>query len=389
MTASGLTISGYYLYISGVICTNNNFYDLRYVKKLNQISEFQAIIINASGALASGIYETAPVIIYDENANLVLQGKIRKKEFNDELDEYKITGNDDSIILYDRIYPVRQQLDNQDPVYIASLLVSGIMVIGSTQVSGYFAPISFRIEHDSILRAVASLAKITDADWWISPSASGTPQLNFVDNRGLTTTAESFYLGDDVFEVERQNRVYDTWNAIRVFGYGDGINQKQSYIYHTTATQRGTLASNLLSGATVMAISGIISQFNNSGILRCGIEEMNYTSRNTSGYFAGLSRGTNTTTRYLHNKGIEVYDIKQYPITAPTSAQVSSSIKRWGLKENAYTDRAIRDQNTLDLLAQRLLTKYRNPTERIKITVAKQYLVSADIGDYVSLYDRT
>lgn len=384
-------ISGYWMTISGIITTNNNFYDLAYTQKLNQIYDLNFKVINASGNLGSAIYETSPIKLYDEDHKLIMQGKIKKKDYNDEMDEFTVNVNDDCMILFDRVYPIRQQFDNVDPTYIVNILVSGVIGVNNLEASGNLAPISFRTEHDSRLRAVASLAKITSCDWWMSYTSAGVAQLNFTTRKGISGVAETFQLGEEVFEIERQNKMYDTWNAIRVFGYGDGINQKQSYIYHTTKTQRTNLASGLLSGTgiNVVAVDNV-TNFNNSGILRVGIEEMAYTSRNTiNNYFAGLSRGTNTTTIYLHNKGIECYDVAQYPITtADTSSQISSSIQRFGLKENAYTDRALRDQNTLDLLAQRLLTKYNNPSERIKISVAKQHLVSATIGDNIALYAR-
>ncbi len=384
-------VSGYWLTISGVITTNNNFYDLGYTQKLNQIYDLNFKIINASGNLGSAIYETSPVKLYDENHKLIMQGEIRKKNYDDEMDEFTVNCNDDSMVLFDRVYPVRQQFDNIEPTYIVSLLVSGVMTTGMLETSGNLAPISFRIEHDSRLRAVASLAKITSCDWWVSYTSAGLRQLNFTTRKGISGSAESFQLGEDIFEIDRQGKIYDTWNAIRVFGYGDGINQKQSYIYHATKTQRTNLVSSLLSGTGINVIAvNDVTNFNNSGTLRVGVEEMAYTSRNTTNnYFAGLTRGTNTTTIYLHNRGIECYDVAQYPIvTADTSSQISSSIQRFGLKENAYTDLSLRDQNTLDLLAQRLLTKYNNPSERIKISVAKQHLVSATIGDNIALYAR-
>jgi len=377
-----MAVSGYYFKVSGLLFTPSNYYNLTYKKKLNQLYDFSVTLFNLSTTQASHIAENNTFELYDEANRLILKGKITKKNYNEETEEYEIGGNDDAIDLYNTVYPYRQQFTNTDPSYIVKLLISGVMSEGNIEASGTLDPISFRIEHDSRLRAIASLAKITDCDWWVDHDDSGNARLNFMRQRGSTSSQaiETFTIRDNVFEVERVKKSYEVWNVIKTMGYGDGINQKQSECYHATKTQRTYLASTLLSGATECAVLDV-SNFNNSGVLRIGIEEIAYSSRNTvTNYFAGLSRGVNNTTIYEHNKGIEVYDINQYTKDNP---EPGSSIQKYGIKENVYVDRSIRDQNTLDLLAQRLLAKYKDTVERIQVKVMKSYLTSSDIGDYV------
>lgn len=380
-----LAISGYYIKISGVLFTPDYFTDLTYKIKLNQMWDCSAKFFGLSTTQETYMNENNTFWLYTETDKLILAGRVQKKTYDDEMDEYTLEVNDDSVLLYDTVYPTRQQFTNTNPSTIVNYLISGVMSAGT--IDSNLNPVSFRIEHDSRLGAIASLGKICDVDWWVSHDVSMNPQLNFTTKGNNPADAvETFDLGVDVFKVDRLKKSYEVWNVIRTMGYGDGINQKTSEDYHATTTQRTNLVSNLVSGYTTLCAVQDVSNFNNSGVLRIGIEEINYTSRNTvNNEFAGLSRGTNNTTVYTHDIGIEVYDIAQYTKTSP---ETGSSIDTYGIKENVYTDRSIRDQNTLDLLAQRLLNKYYDTVERIKVSVDKEFLASADVGDYAILNPR-
>ena len=225
-------------------------------------------------------------------------------------------------------------------------------------------------------------------------------EFNFVANKGETTSQETFILGDDIFRIQRSKDVDNVFNVVRVLGYGDGVNQIMSESFYAT-TNRATLSAAITAAAASLTVTEDISSFPASGNLRCGREWIVYSAKNDGTKTFTISArgnipGANPPSdnpyyiaAYAHKKGAEIFDL-QYSdagFATKATAQAGTSIKTYGLRDNLYPDQAIRNQSTVDLLAQRLVNKYNIPVERIELSTAEEVLTAA-IGDIVSIEER-
>ena len=396
--------------------TFEDYYDLYYLKELNRISEFRFTAYSLSDAQKAVLIEGNIVyILY--GTNLILKGEIRKANRDDTVDDYYIEGNGMEIKLLDRDVRGREQWDDTEADTIIKSLISGIITEGTIESA---IKVGFRAEEDSVLRACVSLAKAIDWDWYVDqgqgevvypgdtlyPAGTLYPspgvdfdidKFCFIGHKGETDSQETFQVDEDIFKIDRNKDVDNVFNVVRVLGYGDGINQIMSESFYAT-TNRATLSAAISASGTSLTVTEDISNFSASGNLRCGREWFIYSSKNDGTKTFTISTrgnipGTNPPTdnpyyiaAYAHKKGAEIIDL-QYSntgfATKPT-AQAGTSIATYGLRDNVYPDQAIRNQTTVDLLAQRLVNKYKISVERIELTTAKESL-TAKIGDSVKI----
>ena len=374
-----------------------DYYDLYYLIELNRISEFRFIAFGLSAAQKAVLIEGNTVyILYD--STLILKGEIRKADIDDELEEYHIEGNGMAITLLDRDVRGRNLWDDTEADTIVKSLISGIMTEGTIEAA---IKVGFRAEEDSVLRGGVSLTKAIDWDWYVDQDVTfNTDRFNFVANKGATTSQETFILGDDIFQIQRSKDVDNVFNVVRVLGYGDGVNQIMSESFYAT-TNRATLSAAITAAAASLTVTEDISSFPASGNLRCGREWIVYSAKNDGTKTFTISArgnipGANPPSdnpyyiaAYAHKKGAEIFDL-QYSdagFATKATAQAGTSIKTYGLRDNLYPDQAIRNQSTVDLLAQRLVNEYNIPIERIELSTAEEVLTAA-IGDIVSIEER-
>jgi len=375
--------------------TFTDFYDLHYKKELNKLSECRVTIYNPSIAQKALIKE-GNILYLLYGTSLVLKGEIRNVDKDESNDTYTIDGNGMEIKLHDQGVRGRTQWDDTAADDIIKSLISGVMAEGTIEAA---LKVGFRAEEDSILKSVISLARDIGWDWYVDQDATfDTDRLNFVAHRGSSTSiAESFSATTDALDISRKKDVDSVYNVIRVFGYGDGINQIMSESFAATSN-RATLSAEITAPATSLTVNEDISSFPTSGDLRCGREWIKYTSKNNeTKTFSGLTRGhipgTNPPSdnpyyidAYAHKKGAEIIDLQYSNGGFPTkaTAESGSSINIYGLKENTYPDQSIVHQSTVDLLAQRLVSKYETPIARAEFVAMKEIL-TADIGDLVRI----
>ena len=369
-----------------------DFFDLRYKKELNKLSEFGVTVYNPSTAQKALIKEGNLVyILY--GTSLVLKGEIRNVDKDESNDTYTIDGNGMEIKLHDQGVRGRTQWDDTAADDIIKSLISGVMAEGTIEAA---LEVGFRAEEDSILKSVMSLARDIGWDWYVDQDETyDTDRLNFVAHMGSTAVTESFSATTDALDISRKKDVDSVYNVVRVFGYGDGLNQIMSESFAATSN-RATLSAEISATVHSLTVNEDISGFPASGDLRCGREWIKYAYKNNgTKTFSGLTRGRIPGTNppsdnpyyidaYAHKKGAEVIDLQYSDNGFPTkaTAESGSSINIYGLKENTYPDQSIVHQSTVDLLAQRLVSKYETPIARAEFIAMKETL-TADIGDLV------
>mgnify|MGYP000008671357 CR=1 FL=1 len=156
-------------------------------------------------------------------------------------------------------------------------------------------------------------------------------------------------------------------------------------------------------GIPVSMTEEIYNKLPDSGRVRIGIEEIEYTSKLVfeNDYILRLktittdpesetTRGSNSTTPYYHSLGTEVYLVYDsvnninYNKWNPES---NTPIQKYGLREKIYTDTSITTQDDLDQLAQSLSST--TLTKRITAKACNPYDLILDIslGDEVNMED--
>jgi len=164
-------------------------------------------------------------------------------------------------------------------------------------------------------------------------------------------------------------------------GYGDGINQLFTSTYNASPIW-STLSANIsTSDATISLVDS--SSFAASGTVRIAEEIITYTG-NTSNQLTGCTRGTSSTTAKAHRSGCYIEKYVAY-----TSPEANSSISTNGLMELTITNRDIRDESTLELVASNELINRMDPIERITLIPTDPNTVAEtiEIGDLISVID--
>lgn len=372
-----------------------HFYKFRYRKELNKLSEFRATVYDLTTAQKALVKEgNLFYLLY--GSDLVLKGEIRNVDANDADQEWTVEGNGMEIKLHDRAVRGRMQWDDAAADEIVQELISGTDLAEGTIESAI--KVGFRAEEDSVLRSIMVLANAIGYDWYVDQDVSlNTDRLNFVSHRGSLTSTETFSTEDAAIDVSRHKDVDNVFNVVRVFGYGDGVNQLMSESFAATAN-RATLAAEISATATYLTVTEAIDSFLSSGDLRCGREWIKYGAKdNGTKTFSSLTRGyipaynppsdnPYCIAAYAHKKGAEIIDLQYSEDGFPdyATAQSGSSIKTYGIRETVFPERALMHQTTADLLAQRLVNKYKEPVERVEFVAAQEHL-TAEIGDIVMM----
>ncbi len=332
---------------------------------------------------------------------------------------------DKAVILRDRVLDVRTQYVNQRPEDIADDLLKdedGNYFLPGGLLADGFDEISYRAEEDDVLGAIDGLAKVVGAEWFTDRDGTDKDRFRLVVaeplgegaqfdvdqfdmgtfDQGLgASSTDSVQFGVDVVKISRKVDRETVRNDVVALGYGDGINQLRSRIFHASTSRTRLYSPLSASEAAEMEVDDA-SSFPTAGIVFVGMERVRYTGMVTTGThkLTGLTReyegdlpGKNrdSLAAYAHGQDVAVWlhaDESGAPVYYdPQTAQTGSSIEVDGWKGGPpYVDRGVIDQSTLDHLAQRLLASYREPRESV-IVRAKRSDFAAEVGDNVDVLD--
>ena len=184
-------------------------------------------------------------------------------------------------------------------------------------------------------------------------------------------------------------------NIVKVFGYGDGINQLESYNFHATSVRTFLTAALTATGTTATVNNA--SAFDATGNVWIGCEKCAYTGK-TATSFTGLTRGGafvgNVSAAYAHKARSPVYDA-QYTAAASQSTGNGSSINSNGSKSKSFTDKTVVDQSSLDIMTEGILNERKgittsyDPPERILFEPVDytNFLRNVQTGDEIKITD--
>lgn len=217
--------------------------------------------------------------------------------------------------------------------------------------------VNFRIENEPIWDAISRLLKQVGATWYARPYPFSdslkkfTQEKLYFDYDFYTDQYDSTLLVKDISRVltkEYENVI----NDITVLGRGDGINQLKSTNFHATLI-RSKLNTKLENDDTTLILVDASDFPDDNSDIWIGTEKIGYSTKSNNTLTIS-ERGKDGTISYEHRKGIEVY-LATYGKNSP---EEDSSIDKFNICSSVYTDRTIIDQNTLDLLAQRIIAEY-------------------------------
>ena len=233
--------------------------------------------------------------------------------------------------------------------------------------------ISFKIENESIWKAITRLLKQVGATWYAHPDPWSASLKKFTQEKLYFDY--DFYVSTEEISsyVERSYaKQHDRLiNYIKVLG-----NNKSSINLHTT-TIRSHLAEALtIDGDTIVLDDASDFPETSNTPIQIGIEIILYESKDGNTLNKCI-RAQNGTTAYAHNVDVEVYSA-EYNSDNP---QVGSSIAENKISSATLTDRTISDQNTLDFLAQDVIAKYYDLKEIVKIKTVYSDDLDLTIGD--------
>jgi len=219
-----------------------------------------------------------------------------------------------------------------------------------------------RGDNDNKANFLLNAVKPTYYDWY--PSYGTDPYdsevVNVVTEKGGGASKYTFDLdtpGTNASVVNDTKEIDRMWNSITITGYGDGINQIKSKIFHAT-DNRTTLGEDITATTTGSILVADSSSLPASGNVWIGCEKVAYSAKADATHITISTRGVAFFTgaglpqeAYAHKKMSPVYDA-QY---TETSAEAGSSIALYGVTEKTLTERSVIDQNTLDFIAYGVL----------------------------------
>jgi len=386
MTTS-LTCNGnaYIMYDPAVYIDNALFDDYvmsyRFVEKLNEVPEFECNLLAVDSSLRTSTVKFGKdVQLRSGDALLFPKMMIRRCEYKTNLETtIKGWGYVESI-LQDKLTETTASSDPESqsgrPQYsgkaVSTIMSEQIGLVSdvSMDTNSNTKVITIRGENDNILSFLAGCVDVSNGDWWSSYGGTNyeTNYFNSSDDliasgyygRGSdkTSTVNLYVSGDDQNanmtsrEVDRDSH----FNYVKVFGYGDGVNQLESHAFHTTSV-RSYLTAELSSTETSSMTLNDASDFPSSGSVWVGCEKISYSSK-SGNQLQTLTRGVaflgSVSEAYTHKVNSPVCDA-QYSTSSPQLDGEGSSIGSNGVIERSYTDRTIIDQSALDILAEKVL----------------------------------
>lgn len=410
---------GAYISYEPEFYVNGNLYDdsvlsYRFVEKLNQVPEFSVVILGAEEDARNNDLKVGNELYLVSGRQLLFPKMlIRRAEYKSFLElELRGYGVVESTLL-NKLVEVTSSASSDSqagrPLYentaVNTIVTEQLGLVSDVNegTNDVTKQITIRGENDNILSFLNGVAEVADAEWWGSygdyPFTSN--YFNMTSRRGSdkSATITLTLSGDNQNATQTERQVdYDFLvNYVKVFGYGDGINQLESHSFHATSV-RTTLASDLSATETSSMTVEDASELPDSGSVWVGCEKISYTSK-SGNILQNLTRGVaflgKITEPYYHKAGSPVYDA-QYTTTSPQSTGNGSSINSNGLKEKSFVDRTIIDQSALDILAEKILLERcgnplsgYTPPERIKVKIADPTwgLRNIDVGDWVTVSD--
>jgi hypothetical protein len=186
-------------------------------------------------------------------------------------------------------------------------------------------------------------------------------------------------------------------NDVVALGQGDGALQLYARTFHATTIRTLVTASYLAGSATSIPVLSTVG-FPTQGVIYLGQERILYVGVDathlgtTSVTRAYSGDGAPTYAGYDHSSGIEAYlhvDTSVTPnvIYEPRTPQAGSSVQVNTWRQEPISDRSIRNQDTLDRLAQRLMLVYKDPRESVLVEITSP-VIAADVGDFVTVLNR-
>jgi len=386
--------------------------------KLNQPIEFHITFNDADTTSAANIKYAAPV--YLKFDSVYPFGKLKITGLGDESNTY---GGADGYgwseaSLNERKVAVTASADSTSqsgrPIYnnvAVNTIVSEQLTYANVGVSPYTSGqstrvISTRSDNDYTISFMFGCATTADTDCFGAYSVDFATNYISIGTRGTDKSATvSLDISGATQNCEQSSRLadYDSLkNVINLRGYGDGINQIESYADHCTSF-RTYLTSEIDATDTT---SDTFTVNNGTGFptashtIWVGCEKLTVTrSGNT---FTIVSRGTayrgNVLVKpYTHKVYSPVVDA-QYTTSSPQSTGNGSSINTNGIKEYSDNAKTVIDQSTLDILAEKILIErkgifdgshtYTAP-ERIVVTAIEPSTIvqSCMTGDWVTVTD--
>lgn len=260
--------------------------------------------------------------------------------------------------------------------------------------------INIRSEGDKLISFFYGLANVSGTDFYASYSSDmATSSINIGDkgsDKSATISLNISGANQNCEYSEKKVRFDLLKNSIKCYGYGDGINQLESKLYHATSV-RTRLASNVTDSQNTLPLVDA-SGFGASGSVWVGCEKCSYTGKSTN-TLTGVTRGVafegNVKKAYAHSVNSPVYDA-QYTESSPQSSGAGSSINTHGIKMDSFEAREIIDQSTLDIITEKILLERKgkqsnsySPPESI-LVYPEDYvwaLENISVGDEISIND--
>ena len=376
----------------------------RFTKKDNQVQDFEIDLVSIEESERGDVAENKVVWFVSQN-KLIFHGLIERVEYSTgEFSTVRGFGTGESK-LKAKIADLTASSDvtssSKRPIYSDT----SINTIASEQLAGTGVNLdvadngvdlgsgTYRGDHTSKLSILAGGVRSKYGKWWFSYGPSlhwSTPFFHVASTRGSASSVRSYRISgveQNADATSNESDFENLYNNLDVLGFGDGLNQKTSVIYHAT-DNRSKLSGDILSGVTTIALDDA-STLPASGNAWIGVEEISYggkSGNDLTGVIRGIANSVdNISGAYAHSQGVMVWD-SQYTVNVPES---SSSIDSFGERYRAFQDKTIIDQDALDRIATDLLEDHRELVQRIVVIPSDPYdaVRAVDVGDMVTIVD--
>ncbi len=399
------------IYINGIDYTDYAI-NYEFKEQLNKTTSFFIDLVSITSDERTDVAEGNDVQLRFAN-NLKLKGRIDKANYKSyEFCTIEGFGTVETIL---KNTPVEwragkcscdENAEVNKPIYSGTTSGVATTVIVQGQLSGvstvsintneYLGHLVARSENDNVLSFLTGMAGNMSGVWWSSygnyPYTSNYFNIGKAKGSGSSVfTFNTTGVNQNADETSREVDEDALWNSVTLLGYGDGINQLKSKVYHATDN-----FTRLLSGCTaddtILTVENI-SVLDSSGTLWVGMEQVDYTGK-TGSIITGCTRATKDTTdsndqkylkAYAHSKGVVAYDVDY----TENSTDGNSKIDDDGLQQRTIPAKEIVNQDALDQSAINLLLEHYIKKERIKLIPSDLYacLSGISVGDVVSVTD--
>ena len=352
----------------------------------NTVKIFIANNIFLKGTIESSKYKTANTVAikgvgsvaYKLRAKTVTQNEENKSFYNAKTSEY-VTD------------------------HLCSTNLDGVTPWEVTTNHGDVYPSIFvRMDNENRLAGVMGTAKACNYNWYESWGEFpwNDNVMNMANHKGSESSTYTFEISGDsqnTINSEREENREKLYNDITVLGYGDGVNQLKTKIFHATDNRTYLTVAMTKDGTETITVANTTS-FDATGDLWIGCEKVSYTGK-TGTTFTGITRSvafadkTDVVESYLHTKYIEVYDAQYTRTSAETDSSIGDGTElnnaNWGINEQTFTDKTIIDQDTLDKIAYYLLLQHKDIVISITLNPMEIYdtMSSVELGDVVTIND--